>query len=296
LEPHPNAPESLACDVLAHGSMRATPAEIPRLRQHPGPPTGLHVPTTFLKHADDQTVVGMSAVLQAIASHGLGAERFVEWGALAAPRFLGRITMAATLERFAAEGAWAVSPNLIPHRTLHSISGTLSQMLKLHGPNLGIGGGPGALLEVLRIATAMLHGDRLPGLWVVLTGWDPEPVPDRAGEPLAGAHCVGVALALTTARPGWRGRQLRLAHSEANRSSEERCRTTDDLLSLHALVTALSVPGIRTGTVVWQFEGGERLELEQVETGHGFASPHGWPPGAGKVGVGSSAARAESSL
>jgi hypothetical protein len=224
--------------------------------------------------------------------------------------------MAATLQRFAAEGAWGVSPNLIPHRTLHSMSGTLSQMLKIHGPNLGIGGGPGSLLEVLRIATAMLHGDRLPGLWIVLTGWDPEPITDNTCEPSAAAHCLGVAMALTVARPGWRGRRLRLAQGEAGRSggppcapfharkahgkpdtsSKQRAGTTDDLLSLQTLATALTAPGVRKATVVWQFEGGERLEMEQVETGQSFAGPHGWPPSAGKVGIGSNGTRAENSL
>jgi hypothetical protein len=284
--------------VLAYGSMRAAPSEIPRLRQQPGPAPAVPLPITFLKHADDQTVVGMAAVLQAIASHGLGAMRFTEWGALAAPRFLGRVAMAATLQRFAVEGSWGVSPNLIPHRTLHSMSGTLSQALKIHGPNLGVGGGPGGLLEVLRITTAMLHGDRLPGLWVVLTGWDPEPIPDGSCVPSAETHCLGVALALTAARPGWRGRRLRLVQGEAGHSSGEEFGYTAgaDLLSLQTLLTALTAPDVRKVAVVWHFEGGERLELEHVKAGQSFAGPHGWTPNAGKVRIGSSGAGAENSL
>jgi hypothetical protein len=36
----------------------------------------------------------------------------------------------------------------------------------------------------------------LPGLWLVLTQWTPEPVPDGRGSTLTETACVGVALAL----------------------------------------------------------------------------------------------------
>jgi hypothetical protein len=297
LELTANVAAATCCDVIAHGSVRATPAEIPGLRQKPGPAPGYPLPTGFLRHADDQTVTGVAAVLQAISSHGLGSHRFTEWGVLAAPRFLGRVVLAGAVQRFLAEGAWGVSPHIIPHRMLHSMSGTVSQALKIHGPNLGVGGGPGGLLEALRVAAAMLHGDRLPGLWVVLTGWDPEPIPDALAAAPAGAGCVGLALALTAARPHWRGRRLRLVPAEQDRPPRRKPpRGTDlDLLSLESLLAALTVPDVRTAAVVWQLEDGGRLELDQPEAAKSLAGPHGWLAGSGRVSVGSSGAGAENS-
>jgi hypothetical protein len=158
------------------------------------------LPASFLKHADEQTVAGLAAVFKAVHVGELQTTDFSDWGVLAAPRFLGRPAMAAALQRFKAEGAWGVSPHLIPHRSLHSISGTVSQALKIHGPNFGIGGGHGAAAEALLAATAMLEGQKLPGVWVVLTCLDPEQPPDVNGLPAAGTQCVGLALALTPLR------------------------------------------------------------------------------------------------
>jgi hypothetical protein len=137
-------------------------------------------------------------VYKAIELAGWQAKSFDDWGVVAGPRFLGRPAMAAALHRFAAEGAWGVSPHLIPHRSLHSISGTVSQALKIHGPNFGVGGGPNAVLETLLAALALLEGKKLPGVWAVLTGLDPELPPDEAGRMAPGTYCVGLALALTS--------------------------------------------------------------------------------------------------
>jgi hypothetical protein len=164
----------------------------------------------LLRHADEQTVAGLAAVFHAIHDHGLSADGFRDWGVLAAPRFVGRPTMATALERFVAEGAWGVSPHLIPHRSLHSVSGTVSQVLKTQGPNFGVGGGPGSEAEALLTAAAMLRCQRLPGVWAVLTCLDPDAAPGASGQPAAGTHVVGLALALVPSRPGWSGLRARL--------------------------------------------------------------------------------------
>jgi hypothetical protein len=170
------------------------------VRRRPGPTEGREpLPPSFLKHADEQTVAGLAAAFQAIHDHGLRDTDFTEWGVLGAPRFLGRPAMAAALQRFLAEGAWGVSPHMIPHRSLHALSGTVSQAFKIHGPNFGVGGGPGGTAEALLAAAALLAGDRLPGVWLVLTALEPEQVPDNSGHPLPGSRAVGLALALAPA-------------------------------------------------------------------------------------------------
>src|SRR5439155_569002 len=70
-----------------------------------------------------------------------------EWGVVAASCHLGRSQLVVALKRFAEEGVWGVSPHLIPHFALHSPAGTLSLALGAHGPNLGVGGGPGSTTE-----------------------------------------------------------------------------------------------------------------------------------------------------
>jgi hypothetical protein len=187
--------------MAAHAVVRARLDSLAELRRHPGPHGGEPLPASFLKHADEQTVAGLCAVYQAIDKGGLQETCFRDWGVAAAPRFLGRPAMAAALQRFAVEGAWGVSPHLIPHRSLHSLSGTVSQALKIHGPNFGVGGGPGATTEALLAATALLIGKQLPGVWVVLTCLDSDLPPDKEGRMPPEAQVVGLALALTPIRP-----------------------------------------------------------------------------------------------
>jgi hypothetical protein len=209
------------------------------------------LPASFLKHADEQTIAGLAAVYHAIHDHDLAPDgdprRFQSWGALAAPRFLGRPTLVTALHRFTAEGAWGVSPHLIPHRSLHAISGTVSQALKIHGPNFGVGGGPSAAGEVLLAAAAMLECQGLPGVWVVLTGYDPEAAPDETGRLTAGTSCVGVALALTPSRPAWTGIRLRISTTAARSTTPSGERgAVFDLTQLAALLRSFS--GQRAGS------------------------------------------------
>jgi hypothetical protein len=176
-----------------------------------------------LKHADDQTVVGLAAVLAAIDGHGLDPASFTDWGVIAAPRFLGRAALAVALGRFALEGAWGVSPHLIPHRSLHSISGTVSQALKIHGPNFGVGGGPDAAGELLVVAGSMVADDRLPGVWVVMTEYDPElapadPAAAQAGPPAPPAP-VAQAVALALVRDSTRAPHARLRISGRDKTA-----------------------------------------------------------------------------
>ncbi len=93
-----------------------------------------------------------------------------------------------------------VSPMVVPHLSLHSLSGTVSQALHSHGLNFGVSSGPEHVAEGLFAAVTILSEASLPGLWLVLTGWDSIPVPDEEGRcvPSGGSWpiCRGIALAL----------------------------------------------------------------------------------------------------
>jgi hypothetical protein len=143
---------------------------------------------------------------------GARPEGFEGWGVVAASRYLGRASLAAALRSFKAEGVWGTSPHLIPHFALHSPSGTISLALGLHGPNLGIGGGLHAAAEGFLAAMTWLSAGVVPGVWLVLSGWSPELIPDRravavpasaraAGTPADAAEveCRALAVALRPA-------------------------------------------------------------------------------------------------
>jgi hypothetical protein len=197
------------CDVVAHASVRAASEEVCQLRKSLLLPSGDRLPAAFLKQAEDQTIVGLAAVAEAMRRHGLTESSFSAWGVLGAPRFLGRVAMVAAIEKMRVEGAWGISPHLIPHRLLHALSGAVSLAFKLRGPNFGVGGGPSGVSEALLTAAAMLEGVRVPGLWVVMTGFDPEP-DTRAIQAGVACRCSALALALVAARPDWQGLRLRV--------------------------------------------------------------------------------------
>jgi hypothetical protein len=127
---------------------------------------------------------------------GRSADEFASWGVVAASRYLGRANLAVALRTFVAEGVWGTSPHLIPHFALHSASGTISLALGLHGPNLGVGGGLHAASEGFLASLTWLTAGVVPGVWLVLSGWSPELVPDSRGSASGTGECQALALAL----------------------------------------------------------------------------------------------------
>jgi len=160
----------VACDVAAMAVHRATATEITPLRKSPGAFGGSPLAANLLRHSDEQTVVGLVALLGAVSLGGFEPGDFADWAVLAAPRFLGRAAFEVAFPQFVAEGAWGVSPHLIPAHSLHSPSGTFSQAIKAHGPNLGIGGTPGGNREAMLAAATLLEAGIVPGVWVVVSG------------------------------------------------------------------------------------------------------------------------------
>jgi hypothetical protein len=275
----------VACAVAGVGVVRATPAELPALRQKPGRVGGEALPASFLKHADDQTVAGIAAVLRALETPGLEGTSFRDWGVVAASRFMGRTALAAALLRFRAEGAWGISPHLIPHRSLHSLSGTVSQALKVHGPNFGSGGGPGGAADALLTAAALLHGSALPGVWVVLTGWAPEPVTDDQGHVIT-PDCVCHAVALALVAPAVGGPRVTLRVVPAATEVRHPGRGGIAVFGLEALVRALAEPSVPPTSVVWQLPFGGRVELERKPAAGSNGTMSRRPPVPEQVAVG----------
>jgi hypothetical protein len=259
--------------VLAHGTVRVAADAVAPLRQKPGPGAGEGLPASFLKHADEQSVVGLAAVLQAIDRHGLRTTPFTDWGVLAAPRFVGRMALAVAIRRYAAEGAWGISPHLIPHRSLHALSGTVSQALKVHGPNFGVGGGPTAAGECLLTAAALLGTRPLPGVWVVLTGWDPEPVPDADGKFTTPSVCTGVALALTAPRPGGKGPRLTVHAAPVTGHQEGSAGDRSGRVTAERVAAALAAEAGGAASE-WHVGGGAWARLEGAAAARGLPAPH----------------------
>ena len=190
---------SLGAEIRAHAFCSMTRNQISAARRKPGnPPAGW--PTfqpTILRNADDQTVVALAAVYGTLRQLEYDDPHYLEnWGILVASRFLGRSSLVIALQRYRSDGVWGVSPHLTPHYALHSPAGTLSIALGVHGPNLGVGGGPGTELEGMITALTWLEAGIAPGLWLVFSGWTPEFVPDQDGEPSAHCECQALALAL----------------------------------------------------------------------------------------------------
>lgn len=120
-----------------------------------------------MRHMEDQTVAAMEAVRQARAMNP--QLTFENWAVLACPVLPGRATFRENLKRYAEEGAFAISPQVIPQCSLHSLPGQLSIILGAHGPNLGVGGWPGTEDQVWSTAWAIQKAVEPEGLWLIWT-------------------------------------------------------------------------------------------------------------------------------
>jgi hypothetical protein len=166
---------------VAVGVAEVPLAEVAGLRRTVGVPGGPPLAPSFLKAAEDQTVVALVALARAARVLGQSSEAYREWGVVAAPRSLGRLGAAEAIHKYEQGGAWKVSPLIVPHRSPHSVSGTISLAYRIEGPNFGVGSHAGAVVEGFLATLTLLDEGRLPGVWLVLSEADPEPVPDDAG-------------------------------------------------------------------------------------------------------------------
>jgi hypothetical protein len=111
----------------------------------------------------------------------------------------------------------------------------ISVALKAHGPNLGVGGGPGAVAEGLLTGLTLMLEPSTPGVWLAMTEWNPEP--DVTNPSAVPAICHAVAVALMPADEDGMGLQLRFV-AAANGDGGEPATVTDLARFLEGETTA----------------------------------------------------------
>ncbi len=184
------------CPIAGHATVVELPAAIASLRDAPPPAGAPSLPARFLRHADEHTVLGVRAVQKAIAILGRAPGAFDRWAVVAAPCGAGRPASARTLVQLLEGGGVTVSPHVVPQCSLHALASAVSVGLGMHGPNIGIGGGPDALAEGILAAFSILEEPAVAGCWLVFTAWDEEPVLSPRGELPPDTPCRAVALGL----------------------------------------------------------------------------------------------------
>src|SRR5262245_735263 len=187
--------------VAAAGAIALPLAEVEALRGDPGPNAQPQV-AKALRNSDEQTIAGVAAMLRAIETRGWQGQSFRDWGVVGCPRFLGRMIITALLHRYFEDSKYSINPHVIPNYSLHSTSGTVSVGFTMHGPNFGVGCGPGNLPEGLLTALSLIGEGRHPGLWLLLSEFDPEPRPDKVGKSTNPVIVHAVALAINAGDSG----------------------------------------------------------------------------------------------
>jgi hypothetical protein len=190
-----SGPES-ACGIAGHAVCEARLSEIAALRDAAVPPGVPTLPPRFLRHCDEQTVVGMHAVLRAIAALPQAGDGLAGDAVVAASCQAGRIMAAKSLALLKTGGAVTVSTHIVPQASLHSVAGAVSVALGMHGPHLGVSGGPEALAEGLLSAITLAAGAGAPRVWLVVTEWDEEPTLDATGAATDDPLCRALAIAI----------------------------------------------------------------------------------------------------
>lgn len=195
LYPRPGADPAPVCGITGHAQFAAPLSAVAALRDGLLPPGCPPLPHRFLRHSDEQTVVGIHALVRAIAARpgrtDLRADAIV-----AASCQAGRLMAARSLAQLAIGGAVTVSTHIVPQASLHSLAGAASVALGMHGPHLGVSGGPGPLAEGLAAAVSFVQAAGVPRVWLVATEWDEEPALDRQGVPLDDQLVRALAMAI----------------------------------------------------------------------------------------------------
>lgn len=201
---------ALECGIAAFGVANLDDETLAVIRKAPEAQMSMPLAPSVARHCDEQTMASLFAVGEAIRRMRATASDFEAWGIVASTRYLGRSFFSQSLDKFDREGPRNTSVQVVPHRSLHSTSSTISLALGCHGPNVGVGGAIDGEGQALLTAASMLDEFALPGVWLVLAGWSPELNVDAAGHPTHEARCQALALALKPACEVPGGLQLRI--------------------------------------------------------------------------------------
>ena len=253
----------LAVQVMGWGYARQPLAEFAGQRRSLPKWAVEGTPGHFFKHADEQSMLAVQAVDEAIQRHDIDPQSLADFGVLAAPRFLGRAAGEAVIRRHRRDGAQGVTPHIISQHSLHSVSGAISVLLGCRGPNLGVGGGPYALDDAF-LAQLTLFGQtsvvtastQVPGVLLVGTGWDPEPLIDQTGNCTNEPECFAFALIIQNGATANSG-TLRLRLDTADENSQPEITTPQFVRQLQAADLQQSPL-----QMTWQLNWGATLEVE----------------------------------
>jgi hypothetical protein len=189
-----NAPVG-ACTIRGAAVVTARLSEVSTLARQPAPIGGPTIPPRFLRHADEQTVVGLQAVLQVVTATNATAAELSDDAVIGASCRAGQPTAARTMIGLEQQGTVGVTPHVVPQCSLHSLASAVSVALGMHGPNIGVAGGPQAAAEGFLAAATLVPA--LPAsahLWLVVTGWDLQPELESDGTARNDPTCRSLAV------------------------------------------------------------------------------------------------------
>src|SRR4051812_37102727 len=89
---------TVRCRLAATSLMRSSAETIAQVRRQPVIVGDQKMPVSFLKHAEDQSVLALATVLQALEQECWHTRSFAQWAVIAAPNFFGRLTIARSIE------------------------------------------------------------------------------------------------------------------------------------------------------------------------------------------------------
>ena len=187
--------DSLVCSVTSQATVRLSNDDVQPLRKQSDTLPG-NLGNSVLRHSDEQTLTALFAVKDAIAHFEAPPENFDNWGVVFSSRYLGRTAFVQSLNKFAVDGPWNVSVQVVPNRSLHSPASMVGLALGCHGPCVGVGGGLDGETDAWLTATSLLDQHQLEGMWLIFSGWEPDEQVDTESNPLCESMCTSLVLAL----------------------------------------------------------------------------------------------------
>ena len=132
-----------------------------------------------------------------------------------------------------------MSVQLIPHRTAHSIAGTISLGLGIHGPAVGVNGGAEGDKTGLLSLASIMQQPAWRGVWLVASHWSPEAAVDEKGSIISDSVCLAAALALAKADVANPLGYLRIEAADGHRRDSADLPAPRDSLSAESLLDYL---------------------------------------------------------